>query len=282
MRTFLLPCLLLFFTAFSIHAATGVPPPVAAPAFVDVVSFEFQTENENHKVVVITSPLLLRVDEPSDGYSILYNPKTDHYTGLEHRNYTYWEFSWPEVRDAVENSKRHEARLQQLGNEGLETDVTPPSTNAPSDASTNAAPLVSDDDSGYVWHPTNEKKRIAGFDCVRWIGETVSGESVEAWCYGGLLPKVQAAVQRLHAINEPVALVPIRTLAPDFIYPVYDALAKGGVTPLLIIWGDDSDKNSFRFLEAGTRDAKPALFTVPKLYMKTTLISMDDLLKQRK
>jgi hypothetical protein len=272
---------ILLAATLSAHAADNpaqpAAAPVAAPAFLDVVSFEFRADDENHKVVVTMSPTLLRVDEPDDGYSILYNPQTEHYTGLEHRNYTYWEFSWPEVCAAVENSKRHEARLQELSNEGLNDDDSPPSTNAPDAASS----TTSSDDSGYVWHPTTETKRIADLDCVRWTGDTLSGESVEAWCYGGPLPKVQAAVDRLRAINEPIALVPVRTIVPDFIFPVYDALAKGGVTPVLITWGADTDKSTFRFVKAETRDGKLSLFIVPKLYIKTTLVTMDGIINQQ-
>ena len=273
-------CILIFLATPSARAADNKPatPPVAAPAFVDVVSFEFQANGEHHKVVATTSPTLLRVDEPDDGYSVIYNPQTEHYTGLEHRNYTWWEFSWPEVSSAVENSKRHEARLQELSNEGLSGDNAPPSTN---DASAVSSP-AGGDDSGYVWRPTTDKKRIADLDCVRWTGDTVSGESVEAWCYAGPLPKLQAAVERLRAINEPMALVPVRTIVPDFVFPVYDALFRAGVSPVLIAWGGDNDKSTFRFIEAGTRDGKPGLFTVPKLYMKTTLITMDGLIDQKK
>lgn len=259
------------------NSANPIIPPLAAPAFLDVVAFEFNAEGENHKVVVTTSPTLLRVDEPDDGYSVIYNPQTDHYTGLEHGNYTYWEFSWPEVRNAVENSKRHEARLQDLSNEGLSGDIDAPATNALDAASSPSGT----DDSGYVWHMTNDKKRIADLDCVRWTGDTVSGESVEAWCYNGPLPKIQAAVERLRAIDEPMALVPVRNIVPDFIFPVYAALVKGGVTPVLINWGGDQEKNHFRFVESKTRDGKLSLFTVPKLYVKTTLITMDGMIKEQ-
>ena len=79
----------------------------------------------------------------------------------------------------------------------------------------------------------------------------------------------------LRKINEPMALVPVRTIVPDAIFPVYDALLKGGVTPLLITWGDEHNKNHFRFIEAKTRDGQLKLFTVPKLYVKTTLVTMD-------
>jgi hypothetical protein len=264
-------------------AATVSPKPTdsavplaAVPAFLDVVTFEFRTENENHKVVVTMSPQMLRVDEPDDRYSIIYNPQTDFYIGLEHGNYTYWQFSWPEVRDAVETSKRHESRLQELSMEGLNGDTTPspaPTTNAPDATST-----LGGDDSGYVWHPTKDKKNISDLDCVRWIGDTVSGENVEVWCYGAPLPKVQAAIDRLRLITEPISLVPVRTLVPDFIFPVYQALAKGGVTPVLMTWGDDQNKSTFRFVEAKTREGKSNVFTVPKLYMKTTLITMDGLI----
>ena len=89
-------------------------------------------------------------------------------------------------------------------------------------------------------------------------------------------------MERLRAINEPMALVPVRTIVPDFVFPVYDALVKGGVIPILITWGGDRDKNQFRFVEAKTRDGKPGLFTVPKLYMKTTLITMDGIIDQKK
>ena len=146
-------------------------------------------------------------------------------------------------------------------------------TNAPSSSAG-----TDTDDSGYVWRATTEKKRIGDLDCVRWTGETISGENVEAWCYNGPLPKVQAAISNLQTINGPMALVPVRTVVPDFIFLVYASLTKGGVTPLLINWGAGEDKSSFRFIESKTRDGKLSLFTVPKLYTRTTLVTMDGML----
>ena len=273
-------CLLLSLIATAPLFADNKPvvPPVPAPAFMDIVAFEFHADSENEKVVVTSISTLHRIDETDDGYSIIYNPQTEFYTGLEHRNYTYWEFAWPEVRAADQGSKRYEKRLQDLGNDGLSPDTespaASPTTNAPSSASLSAG----GDNSGYVWHPTKEKKRISDLDCVQWIGETESGQNIEAWCFAGPLPKVQAAVAVLRAVNEPMALVPVRTIVPDAIFPVYDALLKGGVTPLLITWGDEHNKNHFRFIEAKTRDGQLKLFTVPKLYVKTTLVTMDGMI----
>lgn len=250
--------------------------PVAGPAAVDVVTFEFKLDNENHKVVVNSGSSVLRVDEPSDGYSVLYDPATEHFTGLEHRNYTWWQFSWPEVRAAVENSKRNAARLEDLSSQGLNSDSASSSTNAPASSAS-----LDEDDSGYVWQATTERKQIDDIDCIRWTGSTQSGETIEAWCSATPMPKVQAAVERLRLIDEPMSLVAIRTVAPDFIFPVYHALAKGGATPLLIVWGDDSNRNSFRLVDERSRDLKPGLFVVPKLYTKTTLVSMDGLINQQ-
>ena len=255
--------------------ASPAASAAALPVLVDAVSFRFELDGQFHKVTVTSSPKLVRVDESDDGLSVIYNPQTQFYTGLENRNYTYWEFSWPQVSAVVQNSKRYEARLQQLSGEGLIGDLTPPSTNAPASGTTVT------DDSGYVWHPTTEHKRVAEIDCVRWVGDTVSGEPVEAWCGAGLLPKVLDAVAKLREMNGPMALVPIRTIAPDFIFPVYDALTKGGVTPLEINWGDPAAAGHFMFLEARTREAKPVLFAVPKLYIKTTLVTMDGMLNQK-
>ncbi len=223
----------------------------------------------------------MRVDEPDEHYSLLYNPQTDHYTGLEHGNYTYWEFSWPAVRAAIQTSRRYETHLQDLNNQGLGADFlnSSASGNANSASSTSSAGT---DNSGYVWRPTNDKKRIAGLDCVRWTGDTVSGEPVEAWCCAAPQPKIQAAIDQLRIVNEPMALVPIRTLVPSFVFPIYDGLAKGGVTPILIIWGPNQDKNRFAFVKAETRDGNMSLFNIPKLYMRTTLITLDGIIDQKK
>jgi hypothetical protein len=273
------PLPLFLFLSLAASGAFAADPPIPAPAFLDVIAFDFTADGEIHKVVVNTAPGLARVDEATEGYSVIYNPQADFYTGLEHRNYTYWTFSWPEVRASVEGSKRHEDRLQELGNEGLNADSDTPSLLA-NPASGTSAPAASDD-SGYVWHVTTDKKRIGGYDCVRWSGDSLSSPSVDAWCYAGPLPKVTAAIDQLRAMAEPMALVPVRNIAPDFIFPVYASLEKGGVTPLLINWGDGEDKNHFRFIEAKTRPGTMALFTVPKLYVKTTLITMDGMTSEQ-
>jgi len=286
---------LLFLTmahAASPKALPVAPLPPAVPAVLDAVTFDVDAEGDKYKLVVIPTPTLLRVDDSTEGYSVIYNPATEHYIGLEHRNYTYWEFSWPEVRDAIEGTKRYETRLKDLSAEGFNgytPDPTPTTNAAPSPAlgtnsdtaSAPSATASTSDDSGYVWKPTTDKKRIAGLDCVRWTGESLSGQPVEAWCYPGLLPKVQNALGQLRAINEPMALVPVRTLVPPFVFEVTDALGKGGVTPVLIAWGGDQEKSRFELLSVKTREGNASLFTVPKLYVKTTLVTMDGIGNQK-
>lgn len=252
-------------------------PQPTLPAVLDVVTFAVKSEDQNQKLIVTSAPNATRIDSPVEDYSLIYNPQTEFYTGLEHSNYTYWQFSWPEIRAAVENSKRYESRLQELNLEGINPDSS--STSAPSTNGTATASVP--DNSGYVWHQTPQHKNIAGLDCEEWIGETVSGDKVQAWCFNGPLPKIREAIERLRTVNEPVALVALRTLVPPFVFPVYDAMVKGGVTPVQIIWGPEQQKNNFAFIEVKTRPTKPDLFAVPKLYMKTTLVSMDGLIDQK-
>jgi hypothetical protein len=281
----LLSCALLAPASLLPALAADAPPPkalplmpaLATPAYVNVVTFAFHDDGTDHKVIVTTSPTLARFDEPDERYSFIYDPATQLYTGLEHGNYTYWTFSWPEVRAAVESSKRGEKRLQDLSIAGLNSDNNPASTNAPADTST----LATGDDSGYVWRPATEKKTIAGLKCTHWTGETVSGENCEVWCYPLPLPKVAAAIATLRQVNEPMALVPVREVVPDFIFPVYDALTKAGVTPILVTWGSDTAKGSFRLLDEKTRPYEAKLFTLPRLYVKTTLVTMDGMVPEQ-
>jgi hypothetical protein len=246
------------------------PAPMAAPAFVDTVTFKIHFEGEDHELGYTAGPVSDRIDEPLDRYSILYEPATQHYTGLEHSNFTWWEFAWPEVSAAIEGSARYEARLRDVGPQGL----------GDSETDTTGAPLSSTagpDDSGYVWQMTTDKKRIAGFDCVRWEGTTVAGETIEAWCTAGVMPEVQAAIQTLRAMNEPVALVPVRMLMPTTVFIPFDAMFKAGVTPVLITWGPSQDADKFALVSIKRRDGRLTMFEKPKDYRPTTLMTMDGL-----
>jgi hypothetical protein len=309
MRRFLLFCALSFSSANLLAATPAqpveVPTPVPPiPAVLDVVTFQVRDEDGSRKIVVTPAPGLLRVDVPDDGLSIIYHPATQFYIGLENRNYTYWEFSWPDVEADVKGSARYQTRLKDLGTDGLngylpDADGAAPNTNTapanpfaasdslmdtnstPPPAPAVAPPAASENVSGYIWKPEGEKKRIAGLDCVKWTGESVSNSPVEAWCCATPEPRVLDALAQLREINEPIALVPVRSLMPAFVFEVVDDLTKGGVTPIDITWGDDEDKNHFALVSVKTRDGRAKLFTVPPLYVKTTLVTMDGIGSQK-
>jgi hypothetical protein len=270
------------------------PEPTAIPAVLDVLTFDIRSDGEEHKLVVTPTPNLLRVDAPSDGLSVIYQPETEHYYGLENRNYTYWEFSWPAVRTAVEGTKRYETRLREVGADVVNPPVpssdsslpggdliTTPSFDTNEVSTTPPTPAPSSDDPGYTWNILPDKKRIAGLDCQHWNGQSLSGDPVDAWCYPTPVPKVIDAVARLREINDPMALVPVREIVPPFVFEVWDSLRKGGATPILISWGDEQDKNRFELLSIKTREGRADLFKVPKLYVKTTLITMDGIGNQK-
>jgi hypothetical protein len=272
----------------SIHAADAPAPralpvnaPAGTPGFVNVITFATRSDDVNHKVIVTTSSTLTRIDEPDDRWSFIYDPATQFYTGLEHGNFTYWTFSWPEVRTSVEASKHGEKRLQDMNLSGLNSDNPAPATNAPAVAEPEANSLATGDDTGYVWKQAADKKRIAGMVCEHWTGTSISGENCDVWCYNGPLPKVTEAIARLRETDEPITIVPIRTLVPDFIFPVFDALTKSGLTPIEITWGSDTTAGMFKLIEEKTQPYDAKFFTVPKLYHKTTLITLDGLIPEQ-
>lgn len=268
-----------------LHAAETPPAQRhAAPAFVDEVTFKVEADGDKRTLTVVSAPGLVRIDVPTDRMSVIYDPLTEHYTGLEHSNYTWWEFSWPEVSAAVQGSSRYFARLRDLSPELLEenNEGPAPATNAADGTNTPpASPAAGTDTSGYIWHPTTEKKRIAGFNCVHWIGETLGGEQIDAWCAAGLQASVEHAELVLRAVNEPMALVPVRNFMPPLAFVAWDALTRGGVTPVLMTWGSDEDKNRVALVSVKQREGKLSYFEVPKLYVKTTLVTMDGIGNQK-
>lgn len=261
------------------NAPTQKPEPPArpaAPAFVDMVTFNIMSGGDKQQLTVVSAPGLVRVDSPVDRLSVLYNPATQYYTGLEHSNYTYWEFSWPKVRDAVQNTPRYATRLREMGPELLEENAISSSPTSPDPATLSpSSNSAGDDNSGYVWHTDPAKKRVAGIDCVHWVGETVSGEKIEAWCEPRLVPEVEQALATLEVINEPMALVPVRNFMPPLAFVAWKALSKAGVTPVLMTWGSDTEFNRFELGATKHRDGRVDDFRVPKAYIKTTIITMD-------
>jgi hypothetical protein len=276
--------LFLAVSILSVRAADSSAPREAAPAFVEAVTFNVEADGDKRVITVVSAPGLARVDVPTDRMSFIYDAPTQHYTGLEHSNYTWWEFSWPEVRAAVQNSTRYATRLSDIGPELMAENndgSALPSTTSATDPNASAAAASGSDDSGYVWHPTAEKKRIADFDCVHWIGETVAGETIDAWCTPGLLAPVEQSLKTLRAVNEPMALVPVRNLMPPLTFVAWDALTRGSVTPVLMTWGADEQKTRVALISVKQREGKLSYFQVPKLYVKTTLVTMDGIGNQR-
>jgi hypothetical protein len=176
----------------------------------------------------------------------------------------------------VESTKRYAAHFREMTAEGAASDGL--NLAAPNEAASVSLP----DDFGYLWKQRAEQREIAGLVCTHWIGETASGDAIEAWGVKGTLPPVRMAMAQLRVMNDPMALVPVRTLVPGDVFPAFDALIRSGVTPLEITWGPGEDKNRFTLLDIRTRQAPADLFAVPKLYMKTTLITMDGILDQKK
>ncbi len=279
-----LPFVLLSFLLSAGCLPAGAEPEarVAAPAFVDVVTFKVINGGDKQQISVVSAPGLVRVDSPDDRLSVLYDPGTEHYTGLEHSNYTYWEFTWPEVRDSVQNTARYATRLRDLGPELMEENAISPSTNADAaPASTTDSAGGDSDNSGYVWHTDIARKTIDDIACVHWIGETVAGEKIDAWCSPRTIPEVEQALATLKEMNEPMALVPVRTLLPPLVFVAWQSLQKAGVTPVQLTWGSDTEFNQMTLVSVKHREGKVGDFQVPKLYVKTTLVTMDGIGNQR-
>jgi hypothetical protein len=73
----------------------------------------------------------------------------------------------------------------------------------------------------------------------------------------------------------------VRTLVPPTVFEINASLIRGGVTPIRMAWGDPQDRSEFELLGVKKRRGEASLFTVPKLFVKTTLITMDGIGDQK-
>jgi hypothetical protein len=234
-----------------------------------LVEFQLREAGENKKISLILTPEKIRVDQPAEKFAAIYLAAGDKYTGLELRDATYWEFSWPEVQAVVQRSKRYERRLHDLNIEGMASyDLTRPD---PAE-SLPESPI-------YLWRPTGVKRKIGIYETAQWIGQSASAPSVEAWCVEKELPGLKLSLDQIKKINEPMALVPVRPILPAIAFRVVDSLFKAHVTPIEILWGDGGDRNRLTLTRLESKKMDLKSFAVPNTFRKVQLNALDGILE---
>jgi len=248
-----------------VAVARAANPP--GPA--QLLEFQVREAGETKKLALILTPEKIRVDQPDDKVAAIYEASNEKFTGLELRDGTYWEFSWPEIQATIQKSKRYERRFHDLNIEGLASyDLTRPD---PVDVVPDA-PI-------YQWRPTGEKRRIGAYETAQWLGTSATAPPVEAWCVENQLAGLKPALDQVKKINEPMALVPVRPILPAIAFLVVDSLFKAQVVPVEIDWGQSTDRNRLTLVKLESKNVDSKSFSVPNTYRKVQLNALDGILE---
>jgi hypothetical protein len=238
---------------------------------IDVLELEIREGGIPQRVTVWFGENKIRVDKPREKFAVLYDVAAEQYTGLEQRDYHYWQFSWPEVKAQAEKSRLFKRRLEDRSLEGLSSyDLESRQTES---SILPAAAL-------YVWKQTQLKKPLAGKTAQQWIGETRGLERVEVWSVSPVDEPLHAALERLKKVNDPLALAAVRPIVPFYVFPVFDSMKKGEGTPLEIYrGGEGKDRDFLRVIALRKQEGNPEkLFSIPSTYQKVPLSALDDIL----
>jgi hypothetical protein len=243
-------------------------PPVEAQR----LEFEQVDFSDTRKINVTLTPDKIRVDQPQDKFSFIYDVSTKTYTGLEQRDAHYWSFNWPKVQAYVQNSKRYKRRLSDLNIEGYASyDILRPD-----------APEPLPESPQFVWKADNQTRKISGYDCQHWIGTSKAGKTIEAWCVEQRVGGLKESLDRLKEINEPMGMVAVRPVLPPEFFVVVDSLYKAEVSPVEIAWGPKEDRTRLTLVNIQRKTVPASLFEVPNTYLPTKLQALEGIVEDDK
>jgi hypothetical protein len=215
----------------------------------EIQSFQFLwREGEKQRPLrVYWNQTQMRIDTPEQNFSVLYDCRTEEFTGLEHRDAKYWQFNWLKLKKNVENSRRNSARLKSPL-------VVEPSPNA------DPVPV------NFQWKASQSRKTVAELPVELWECRDANERRVRLW-FSPLEAKPSVEFWRtLHFVQETMKLIAVRSLGPSLPTVAWDHWLVAQGSPLELTLGDSEESQSLTLRTRATLPEDPALFLPPPTY----------------
>lgn len=208
-----------------------------------------------------------RIDAITKNWSILYDSKSGRYTGLEHRDGSYWGFRWEEVQKATQGTKHHLNRLSDVNIEGFASyDLTRPTQEAPKSEAWKVSP---------VQRVENWLKLPSRFwDLTQSDQGSIRAQTV-------IQPFLQELLTRFSVIHEQIRQAVIRPLWPEKVDEALATFRTTGEVGVKFEWGSQSNPFYWKIEKYDENSSETAsFFEIPKKYHPTTIESLRGILNE--
>ncbi|CAF0704215.1 hypothetical protein [Candidatus Methylacidithermus pantelleriae] len=228
----------------------------------------FWQENGHKEAITLwVSGKQFRVDRPAEALSVLFDPETERFTGLEHRDGRYWAFCWSKIEKLCRNTEQAKEimSVSPWPEERRSPPFYPPSVQGPDRDLWHGKKLV--------WRPVPNGEKDQRF---LWKAVDPERGSLEAWCVPSLSQEWQGIVGPVCRATRRLRIAVIRSLFPEKVITVWETLPLKAGQPVEVVWTEPK-KISARLIREVLTEPNPRLFQVPSNYVPTHLAALEGL-----
>ncbi|MDD2677240.1 MAG: hypothetical protein PHP75_07225 [Methylacidiphilaceae bacterium] len=254
--------LLLSFFLTGIHAGT-----------VDGFRLEFlgKADRKEERLSLLRWGPYIRIDQPSNLFSLIYNVERQSFLGLEHLDAHFWLFDWPTIHAHTQANRENGWRLR--SNPFQEDPTLVPFVPSTLPASPRANVFY--DLARYSWVPAPGKES-------RWIGHTETGQ--EAEILASRSPEDHrlffvATAQQVKTLSQIFRFLLGREAWPEPALAIWLSLPADAGIPQEMSWRESNgDKGQLRLMAQQWNEPPKDLFTAPKDYQQESLEELEGFL----
>ncbi len=233
------------------------------------LDFLWKADRKEERLTLLRRGAYIRIDQPANLFSLIYNVELQSFLGLEHLDAHFWSFDWPTIRAHTQASRENGWRLR---SDPFQEDPTLiPFSLLPS----SPRATVFHDLSPFSWI------RQEG-QAPRWIGHTEGGEEAEV--FAGVQDGEHQAfwlstVQQLKTLSQIFHFLLGREAWPESALAIWLSLPPDTGVPEEISWRKpDGARGRLRLVGRQWTEPPPGLFTPPKDYQRESLDEIEGFL----
>lgn len=235
------------------------------------MEFLWKTDRKEERLSLLRRGPYIRIDQPAQLFSLIYNTELQSFLGLEHLDAHFWSFDWPAIRTHANASRENGWRLRSDPFQEDPTLVpftpTPPSSSARAPVLYDLAPF------SWVRAPGPES---------RWIGHAQVGEEAEIFANrsnGDHRAFFLSTVQQVKTLSQIFHFLLGREAWPEPPLAIWLSLPSDADIPQKMSWRKgNGEEGSLRLIAQQWTESPPDLFAPPKDYQRETLDEVEGFL----
>lgn len=235
------------------------------------LDFLWKTDRKEERLSLIRRGTYIRIDQPANLFSLIYNVELQSFLGLEHLDAHFWSFDWPTIRSHTQASRENGWRLR---SDPFQEDPTiiPFS---PSTPSSSPRATVLHDLTRFSWIREADRG-------VRWTGKSEGGEVAEALAgtqEGDHRAFWLSTVEQLKTLSQIFHFLLGREAWPEPALAIWLSLPPEAGIPDAISWRKaEGGQGSLRLVSRKWTEPPSDLFAPPKAYQRENLEEIEGFL----